>query len=118
MSGASGPLWKLPGLRTARPAPGSECCTVYLGVRNRPDDANQIFYSRDCGQCWNEPPATKIDIQDFCVESENIVYVIDDQGMLSMSTQYGRRWSDAVDTGLDSGYTITSCCNLKICKNE
>jgi hypothetical protein len=69
-----------------------------------------MFYSRDCGQCWNEPPATKITIADCCVESENIVYVIDDEGDFSMSTQYGRRWSDPVDTGLDSGHNITCCC--------
>jgi hypothetical protein len=88
-----------------------ECCTLYLGVLDGPDDANQIFYSRDCGQCWNKPPTTKIDIQDFCVESENVVYVIDRYGMFSMSTQYGRRWSDAADTGLDSSHSITCCCN-------
>jgi hypothetical protein len=86
--------------------PASPSGTIYLGIM----DTDQIFYSRDCGQCWNEPPATKIDIQDFAVESENIVYVLDDEGMFSMSTQYGRRWSDAVDTGMDSGHTITSCC--------
>ncbi|MFC1939023.1 hypothetical protein ACFLWM_02590, partial [Chloroflexota bacterium] len=80
--------------------------TIYMAIQG----TDQIFYSRDCGQCWNEPPATKIDIEDFAVESENIVYVIDDEGMFSMSTQYGRRWSDAADTGLDTGHTITSCC--------
>jgi hypothetical protein len=80
--------------------------TIYLGIQGTKD----IFYSRDCGQCWNDPPATKIYIEDFAVESENIVYVIDDEGMFSMSTQYGRRWSDAVDTGLDSGNTIAACC--------
>ena len=84
-----------------------ECCTIYLGLQGK----DQIFYSRDCGQCWNETPDTKIDIQDFAVESENIVYVINDEGEFSMSTQYGRRWSDAADTGLDTGHSITSCCN-------
>jgi len=83
-----------------------ECCTIYVGIQG----ATDIYYSRDCGQCWNNPPATKITIQDFAVESENIVYVIDEEGMLSKSTQYGRRWSDKVDTGLNSSYTITSCC--------
>jgi hypothetical protein len=87
--------------------PVSPSGTIYLGIQG----TNDIFYSRDCGQCWNDPQATKIEIQDFAVESENIVYVIDDEGMFSMSTQYGRRWSDAVDTGLDSGHTIASCCN-------
>jgi hypothetical protein len=86
--------------------PVSPSGTVYLGLYGM----DQVFYSRDCGQCWNDPPATKIDIQDFAVESENIVYVIDEDGMFSMSTQYGRRWSDAVDTGLDSGHTIAACC--------
>jgi len=80
--------------------------TIYVGL----NDMKTMFYSRDCGQCWNEPPATKIGIQDFCVESENIVYVIDEDGMFSMSTQYGRRWSDKVDIGLDSGHSITCCC--------
>ena len=84
---------------------------LYLGVKDQGGDMRQIYYTRDCGQCWNNPPATKIDIQDIAIESENIVYVIDDAGMFSMSTQYGRRWSDAVDTGLDSGHTIASCCN-------
>jgi hypothetical protein len=86
--------------------PVSPSGTVYLGLY----DTNDIFYSRDCGQCWNDPPATKIDIVDFAVESENIVYVLDHYGDFSMSTQYGRRWSDAVNTGLDSGHSIVACC--------
>ena len=81
------------------------CCTVYLGIGN----TDELYYSRDCGQCWNSPPATKIVIQDFAVASENVVYILDNEGMVSKSTQYGRRWSDAEDTGLDSGHTITSC---------
>jgi hypothetical protein len=87
--------------------PVSPSGTIYLGIW----DTDQMFYSRDCGQCWNDPPATKIDIQDFAVESENIVYIIDRYGMFSMSTQYGRRWSDAVDTGMDNGHSITACCH-------
>jgi hypothetical protein len=31
--------------------------------------------------------------------------------MFSMSTQYGRRWSDPADTGIDHSHTIISCCN-------
>ncbi|MFC1956686.1 WD40/YVTN/BNR-like repeat-containing protein [Chloroflexota bacterium] len=81
--------------------------TVYVAIWG----TNDIFYSRDCGQCWNDPPATKIPIQDVAVESENIVYVIDAASNFSMSTQYGRRWSDSVDMGLDSSWTITACCN-------
>jgi hypothetical protein len=80
--------------------------TLYLGL----NDTNDIFYSRDCGQCWNDPPATKIPIVDFAVESENIVYILSHDGDFSMSTQYGRRWSDAVNTGLDSGHQIVACC--------
>jgi len=96
--------------------PVSPSGTLYLGIKNYNNPPGMpalrtIFYTRDCGQCWNEPPATKIDIQDLCVESENIVYIINDEGMFSKSTQYGRRWSDAVDTGLDSGHTIACCCN-------
>ncbi|MFC2024592.1 hypothetical protein ACFLTJ_03365, partial [Chloroflexota bacterium] len=45
------------------------------------------------------------------MESENIVYVLADNGGFSMSTQYGRRWSDAVSTGMDTGHSITSCCD-------
>ena len=93
-----------------------ECCTVYLAVKNQNNGPmgevlDQIYYTRDCGQCWNKPPASKIDIQDIAVVSENIVYVINEDGEFSMSTQYGRRWSDAVDTGIDTGHTIISCCN-------
>jgi photosystem II stability/assembly factor-like uncharacterized protein len=80
--------------------------TIYLGIQGTKD----IFYSRDCGQCWNKPPATKTYIEDFAVESENIVYVIDAESNFSKSTQYGRRWSDSVDMGLDSSWTITACC--------
>jgi hypothetical protein len=80
--------------------------TVYLGLYRTHD----VFYSRDCGQCWNDPPATKIYIEDFAVESENIVYVLDHDGDFSMSTQYGRRWSDSANTGLDSGHSIVACC--------
>ncbi|MFC1957147.1 hypothetical protein ACFLVY_02510, partial [Chloroflexota bacterium] len=87
--------------------PVSPSGTLYVGLQS----TDQMFYSRDCGQCWNEPPAAKVSIQDFAVESENIVYILDVDGMFSMSTQYGRRWSDAVDTGMDSGHTIVSCCN-------
>ncbi len=88
--------------------PVSPSGTVYLGIYN----SDEIFYSRDCGQCWNDPPATKLTITDFCVETENIVYVTDhDNGDFSMSTQYGRRWSDPVDTGLDTGHNITCCCD-------
>ena len=81
--------------------------TIYLGIQG--DD--QVFYSRDCGQCWNNPPATKVDIQDMAVESENIVYILDSAGYVSKSTQYGRRWSDKVDTEIGSGHSITSCCD-------
>jgi hypothetical protein len=80
--------------------------TVYLGLRWN----DQIFYSRDCGQCWNNPPATKEPIVDFAVESENIVYVLDGDGKVSKSTQYGRRWSTPVDTKVGSGHSITACC--------
>ena len=86
--------------------------TIYLGIKDGDSDADDdIFYSRDCGQCWNDPPSPKVDIRDFAVESENVVYVIDDNGYFTKSTQYGRRWSDAVDTGLDSGHMIEACCN-------
>ncbi|MFC2024766.1 hypothetical protein ACFLTJ_04275, partial [Chloroflexota bacterium] len=97
--------------------PVSPSGTLYLGIKNygqngpMPESLDQILYSRDCGQCWNDPPATKIEIQDFAVESENIVYVLADNGEFSMSTQYGRRWSDAVSTGMDTGHSITSCCD-------
>jgi len=83
-----------------------DCCTVYLGVQG----TDELFYSRDCGQCWTTTPGTKIDIQDVTVETENVVYVLDADGNVSMSTQYGRRWSDAGDTGIGDGHTITSCC--------
>jgi photosystem II stability/assembly factor-like uncharacterized protein len=81
--------------------------TVYLGIYG----TDQIFYSRDCGQCWNDPPTTKINIRDFTVESENVVYILDIDGMVSKSTQYGRRWSDAVDTEIGTGHTIAACCD-------
>jgi photosystem II stability/assembly factor-like uncharacterized protein len=87
--------------------PVSPSGTVYLAIQGTRD----IFYSRDCGQCWNDPPATKIDIQDMAVESENIVYIINGAGDFSMSTQYGRRWSDSVDIGIDTSWTIAACCN-------
>ena len=83
------------------------CCTIYMGIQGTKD----MFYSRDCGQCWNKAVNQKLTIQDFAVESENIVYVLDDSGYVSKSTQYGRRPSDGVDTGVGSGHTITSCCN-------
>ena len=86
--------------------PTSPSGTVYLGIW----DSDQMFYSRDCGQCWNETQDTKINIRDFAVESENTVYIVNLDGEFSMSTQYGRRWTDAVDTGLDTGHSITSCC--------
>ena len=71
-----------------------ECCTLYLGVKDQDSDGpgskvaelDQIYYTRDCGQCWNNPPATKVDIQDIAIESENIVYVLDTAGMVSKST--------------------------------
>jgi len=81
--------------------------TVYMGIGG----TDSLFYSRDCGQCWTAPPAQKITIQDFAVESENIVYVLDTAGYVSVSTQYGRHPADEVDTGVGSGHTITSCCN-------
>jgi hypothetical protein len=81
--------------------------TVYLAIQESYD----IFYSRDCGQCWNDPPATKDYIQDVAVESENIVYVLHEDGGVSKSTQYGRRWSDPVDTDLGQGHTIAACCD-------
>jgi hypothetical protein len=89
--------------------------TIYLGVQDGgdgEDDAdNDLFYSRDCGQCWNDPPSPKVDLQDFTVESENTVYVIDGLGMITKSTQYGRRWSDPADTGIDSSHMVLACCN-------
>ncbi|MBE9513065.1 MAG: hypothetical protein IMY77_03290, partial [Chloroflexi bacterium] len=79
-----------------------DCCTLYMGIQN----SNDLHYTRDCGQCWNTPPATKIAIQDVAVETENVVYVLDDAGYVSKSTQYGRRPSDEVDTDAGSGHTI------------
>ncbi|MFC1956736.1 WD40/YVTN/BNR-like repeat-containing protein [Chloroflexota bacterium] len=87
--------------------PVSPSGTVYLAIQ----ESDQIYYSRDCGQCWNDPPATKDDIQDVAVESENIVYILHEDGSVSKSTQYGRRWSDPVDTDIGSGHTIAACCN-------
>ncbi|MDD5511236.1 MAG: hypothetical protein PHI12_10555 [Dehalococcoidales bacterium] len=84
----------------------TECCTIYMGIQ----DTENLYYSRDCGQCWNKAVNQKLTIQDFAVESENIVYILDENGQVSTSTQYGRRPSDGVDTGLDYGHSITSCC--------
>ncbi|MDD5509555.1 MAG: hypothetical protein PHI12_01900 [Dehalococcoidales bacterium] len=84
----------------------TECCTIYMGIQGTED----LFYSRDCGQCWNKAVNQKLTIQDFAVESENIVYILDENGQVSTSTQYGRRPSDGVDTGLDTGHSIVSCC--------
>ncbi|MDD5591179.1 MAG: hypothetical protein PHY18_04560 [Dehalococcoidales bacterium] len=84
----------------------TECCTIYMGIQ----DTQDLFYSRDCGQCWNKAVNQKLTIQDFAVESENIVYILDENGQVSTSTQYGRRPSDGVDTGLDYGHSIVSCC--------
>jgi len=83
-----------------------DCCTVYMGIQ----DTEDLYYTRDCGQCWNKAVNQKLTIQDFAVESENIVYVLDDDGYVSTSTQYGRRPSDGVDTEVGSGSSITSCC--------
>jgi len=80
-----------------------DCCTIYLGDY----DSDNLYYSLDCGQCWSKAAATKIDIQDIAVESENIVYVLNDEGYVSKSTDYGRRASDGVDTGIGSGHNIT-----------
>jgi hypothetical protein len=86
--------------------------TLYLGVQDsNPDDDDALFYSRDCGQCWNDPPSPKVDIQDFCVESENVVYIINYYGDFTKSTQYGRRWSDPVNVGIDNGHSIVCCCD-------
>jgi hypothetical protein len=86
--------------------------TIYLGIQdsNAADD-DDMFYSRDCGQCWNDPPSPKVDIQDFCVESENVVYVINATGDFTKSTQYGRRWSDPDNVGIDHGHSIVCCCD-------
>jgi len=84
-----------------------DCCTIYMGIQG----TKELYYSRDCGQCWNKAVNQKLEIQDFAVESENIVYILDDKGYVSKSTQYGRRPSDGVDTGVGSGHTITSCCD-------
>jgi len=83
-----------------------DCCTIYMGIQNTKD----LYYSRDCGQCWNKAVNQKLYIQDFAVESENIVYILDSNGYVSTSTQYGRRPSDGVDTSVGSGHSITSCC--------
>ncbi|MDD5511239.1 MAG: hypothetical protein PHI12_10570 [Dehalococcoidales bacterium] len=83
-----------------------ECCTIYMGIQ----DTEDLYYSRDCGQCWNKAVNQKLTIQDFAVESENIVYILDRSGQVSTSTQYGRRPSDGVDTGVDRGHMIISCC--------
>ena len=85
----------------------TECCTIYMGIQGTRD----LFYSRGCGQCWNKAVNQKLTIQDFAVETENIVYILDQDGYVSTSTQYGRRPSDGVDTGVGSGHTIVSCCN-------
>jgi hypothetical protein len=88
--------------------PVSPSGTIYVGL----NDMKTMFYSRDCGQCWSETPAIKVaGIQDFCVESENIVYVLDEYGKVSKSTQYGRRWSTPVDTKVGAGHTIACCCD-------
>ncbi|MDD5511148.1 MAG: hypothetical protein PHI12_10115 [Dehalococcoidales bacterium] len=84
----------------------TECCTIYMGIQ----DTQDLFYSRDCGQCWNKAVNQKLVIQDFAVETENVVYILDEAGQVSTSTQYGRRPSDGVDTGLDTGHSIASCC--------
>jgi len=85
----------------------ADCCTVYMGVQNSGD----LYYSRDCGQCWNTAVNQKLSIQDFAIQSENVVYILDSAGLVSTSTQYGRRPSDGVDTLVGSGHMITTCCD-------
>ncbi|MDD5511180.1 MAG: hypothetical protein PHI12_10275, partial [Dehalococcoidales bacterium] len=101
-------VWPPPALLLRLPCDDlEECCTIYMGVQGTQD----LFYSRDCGQCWNKAVNQKLVIQDLTVETENIVYILDEDGYVSTSTQYGRRPSDGVDSGVGSGHSITSCCN-------
>ena len=83
-----------------------DCCTLYMADH----DSNNLWYTQDCGQCWTKAPATKLDIQDVAVESENIVYVLDDEGFVSVSTSYGRRPTAGTDTGIETGHSISACC--------
>ena len=57
-------------------------------------------------ECWNDAPAQELLIQDLAVESENIVYVLDEDGYVSRSTDYGRHSTDGTDTGVGSGHNI------------
>jgi len=79
-----------------------ECCTLYMGDYG----TTNLYYTRDCGQCWTKPPRTKVVIQDIAVETESIVYVLDTTGKVSKSTSYGRRPTDAVNSDVGSGHTI------------
>jgi hypothetical protein len=75
---------------------------VYLGDY----DSTNMWYSLDQGQCWIKTPPTKINIQDFALEDEATVYVLNSVGEVSMSDAYGRHWTLPVDTLVGSGHTI------------
>jgi len=76
--------------------------TLWLGDYGTKD----LYYSLDFGQLWTQTPPAKINIQDFALESEKIVYVLDAAGKVSKSINYGRRPTVPVNTLIGSGHTI------------
>jgi len=66
----------------------------------------KLYYSLDIGQNWHISPSTKLVIQDFAIEDESTVYVLDADGYVSKSVSYGRHPTEGVDTKLGSGHTI------------
>ncbi|MFC2045857.1 hypothetical protein ACFLUH_04180, partial [Chloroflexota bacterium] len=83
---------------------------VYLGDY----DSKNMWYSLDQGQCWTKTPALPIDIQDFAVENESTVYVLADNGDVTMSDAYGRHWTKPLSTKVGSGHTITAIPDGKV----
>jgi len=78
--------------------------TVYLVDRG----TNNLYYnSMQTLACWERGTAAVDNVVDLAVKNQNTIYVLDFDGDVAMSNDYGiGGWTKAEDSGLDAGWTI------------
>ncbi|MGD0780270.1 MAG: hypothetical protein ABR954_05765 [Dehalococcoidales bacterium] len=77
---------------------------VYLAETGTPN----IFYNNASGTAPWLSRTSGINIQDMAVESSQIIYVLNANGVVSKGTSTGLLWLNTNTTNLDSGATIVS----------
>ena len=83
---------------------------VYLAKRN----GTTVYYSSAGGTTQWSVRICNLNIVDMAVESNSVVYALNDAGMVSKSTNSGFSWHTPISSNLGSGATIVSIAQSQL----